>query len=145
MLRLRLVFRFLVVLMLSLWLPVQAVAGVTMPFCKHGGSGGSRTATAGEAQSHHRHADAPADHHGAAVPDGTTAKHSSEHQHGHGDASGTSAAGCNDCGACHLACAAVIAPTANLPAQHLSFDFCVLAYVAPSDQALDQPHPPPLA
>jgi hypothetical protein len=71
-----------VALFLLLWLPLQSWAGVAMPFCKHAMHGNTQSMS--PAQAH---------------PDGHA--HHPAPPAGHSDAD----TACNDCGACHLACA----------------------------------------
>lgn len=97
----------LIVLILSLWLPVQGMAAVVMPFCKH-------SMVAGESMMHEAHrppVQGANDHHG----------HSAEHAHampsGNDDAAGGGATlnACDDCGQCALSAASAL-PVAGLPA-----------------------------
>jgi hypothetical protein len=75
-------FRRLVLCLLIAWLPVQGLAAVAMPFCKHmqDGSGSHRIMPAGN--DHHQHG-------------------------GHGEEldhhAGFAGIACDDCSACHLA------------------------------------------
>jgi hypothetical protein len=105
-----------VVLLISLWLPVQGVAAVIMPFCTHSLSGSA-------ADDRSVNADAVADeglcadHAGHA---GTVPHSPAEDQ---GSTSGLSA--CDDCGHCHLSCAFSL-PSPGLPAAEL------ISFPAPS-------------
>jgi hypothetical protein len=122
--------RVFVVGLLMLWLPLQAVAAVSMPFCAHAGSRDAAHAAVPE-----RH------HHTGSMPgsDGHGQEQSDQHRH---PAAG-SLQQCNDCGACNLACAPAV------PAS------VVLALAAPATVEPDflaqscglfvpeQPQPPP--
>lgn len=91
--------RIFVVGLLMLWLPLQAVAAVSMPFCAHAGPVDAARTAAPEQH-----------HHAGSVPD------SDGHGHQHGDQH--PAAGslqCNDCGTCNLACAPAVPASARLP------------------------------
>ena len=110
-----------------LWLPLQAIAAVSMPFCAHGMGGGA--ALAPSAVHHHHEQSAPA----------------SSHPAGHGDQH--SAAGhlqpCNNCGACNLACAPAVPVSAvsitepsSTVQPHFSRQF-------PQLFIPEQPQPPP--
>ena len=80
---------------LLLWLPLQGVAALTMPFCRHAEQSSASTVTGRDAQTHaaHAHAGQAHDHRTPARP---------------GDARGADTLACNDCGACHLACAPAV-------------------------------------
>lgn len=94
-----------IVAFIALWLPLQGYGAVAMPFCEHGpampdssvavsahmGTQNGHQGTSGVA-SHEHEADAQ-----AASWGGSTDKHAG--------------LGCNDCGACQLACAPLIVST----------------------------------
>ena len=89
-------WKLILALALVLWLPVQGIASVAMPFCRHAEGADVAPPDAPRAADH-----APAVHVG-----------DSEHCHPSADGEHDSRAGdhsfsfsCNDCGACHLACA----------------------------------------
>jgi ferredoxin len=86
-------FRLLVASFLLLWLPLQGVATVTMPFCDH---------PAHAAQSAHPvvGADESEEH----DVDRSGNPLSADTGHHHDDGGGSFSMNCNDCGACHLAC-----------------------------------------
>jgi hypothetical protein len=123
-------FRRAVVSLLLLWLPLQGLAAVSMPFCRHAlDSGIGLTAQKDAHAGHAQHAHEP-------------------HAPAHGSDTSDHAGGmaCNDCGACHLACAAMmlsepIASALRVPAAKVS----VPSPLAPPALVLDQPNPPPLA
>lgn len=106
------IWKTILVLLISLWLPVQGYGAVAMPFCAHGGAGtGAATGIGGDHDGHGQHASHAG--HGMAAGD----QHAPGH---HGDTSATADQGsnlaCNDCGACHLACAPVLlSPVPALP------------------------------
>jgi hypothetical protein len=84
--------RIFVVGLLMLWLPLQAIAAVSMPFCAHSATGSPALAPS---KAHH--------HHGEVRP-------ASDPHAGHGDQH-TAAADlqpCNNCGACNLASAPAV-------------------------------------
>ena len=91
-LRMRL-FRLTVAWFLLLWLPLQAVAAITMPFCAH--------AAPGHASGHAMAAQSHREHHAVDRP---ISSRSGESGHHHGKGGGSFPMNCNDCGACHLAC-----------------------------------------
>ena len=116
--------RIFVAGLLMLWLPLQAIAAVAMPFCPHGHMAG--LAEAG----HHAH-----HQHGPAAP-------LSGHHDDHHPVKGT-LQHCNNCGPCNLACA----PAAPASAVLL---FASTRTVHPDFSAHsnglfipDQPQPPP--
>jgi hypothetical protein len=123
-------FRRAVVSLLLLWLPLQGLAAVSMPFCRHAvDSSIGLTAQEDAHAGHAHHAHEPY----------TPAHGSDTSDHAGGMA-------CNDCGACHLACAAMmlsepIASALTVPAAKVS----VPSPLAPPALVLDQPNPPPLA
>lgn len=92
--------KLVLVLLMSLWLPLQGVAAVIMPFCKHSLANPDQPSAA-----HHA---APEDHAG----------HSGHHLGHDGqeadDSSGSMLTACDDCGHCHLSCA-VSLPSPSLP------------------------------
>ena len=113
-----------------LWLPLQAIAAVSMPFCPHGGMAGVAQ-TSVHAHHQHQHEDSTpgSDHHG------------SEHGDQHNAAGALQQ--CNNCGACNLACAPAVPVSALLLAgvaitvqPHFSAD-------SPGLFIPDQPQPPP--
>lgn len=89
--------------LIALWLPLQGYTAVAMPFCQHRMAPASTYGeTADHSQHHHdghsshmTHADAPND--SAAI------SHAN-----HVGSDNTGGLGCNNCGACHLACAPAI-------------------------------------
>jgi hypothetical protein len=100
-------WKMLVVLVMSLWLPLQGMAAVTMPFCKH-----SMTAAAADAHAVEHpvaHGGQTAHHHDA---------HHAQMTHGAGHDATQSLAACDDCGQCALSCAFTL-PVAGLQATSL--------------------------
>jgi hypothetical protein len=94
--------RTLIVLLMSLWLPLQGVAAIVMPFCKHSLDAGAQTLHAGHTVSHtvaDDHAGSDHTQHAAHAPDPATA----------------SLQPCDDCGHCQLSAASTL-PAAELPA-----------------------------
>jgi hypothetical protein len=118
-------FRTLVIGLLILWLPLQAIAAVSMPFCPHGGL----AQTSVRAHRHHADSTPGSGHHGVLHGD---------HQHPTGGLQQ-----CNNCGACNLACAPAVPVSVVL--------LCVPAttvqphFTADSSGLFipDQPQPPP--
>jgi hypothetical protein len=115
--------RIFVVGLLMLWLPLQAVAAVSMPFCAHALPADAAYA----AVQQHRHSGSMPDSHG--------------HQADQHPAAGSLQ--CNDCGACNLACAPAVPASAMLPLAApvtAEPDFLVQSYglFVP-----EQPQPPP--
>ena len=99
-------------MMITLWLPLQGYAAVAMPFCQHSMAAASTHAeNSGHSQHHHgSHADRT---HGE-TQDNTpqSAEAGSLQTVAMGEASGLA---CNNCGACHLACAPAIAAIVSVP------------------------------
>jgi hypothetical protein len=99
-----------IVVFIALWLPLQGYGAVAMPFCEHGkaASGGEVAVSAHLDSRHFQDADAGMHHednaagHEPAQADGSmgSADNRSAGKHG--------GLGCNDCGACQLACAPLI-------------------------------------
>ena len=90
--------RRLVIALLLAWLPVQGIAAVAMPFCRHA--------------MHQAPVDVHAGHHHGGSGNGVG------HHADHGSStldevpSTASVLNCNDCGACQLACAPAAPPAA---------------------------------
>lgn len=123
--------RRFIVFVLLLWLPLQGMAAVTMPFCRHAGdSGATQPAHDDSHAAHHAH---------AGHEDGVPADQVPSDDHGAGLM-------CNDCGACHLACAAALrSELAAAALQLITGGLQVRPPLAPPAFVLDQPSPPPLA
>ncbi|MDP1956961.1 MAG: hypothetical protein Q8J75_02130 [Rhodocyclaceae bacterium] len=82
-------------ILIALWLPIQAVAAMAMPYCRHAGEPSAQTEAVHSAAPCHEHADVAV---GAA------------------DVSSTGDLGCDNCEMCHLASAGYIpSAVANLP------------------------------
>ena len=123
--------RPIVVLLLLLWLPLQPLAAVAMPFCQHSESttfaGDESAAAAGEQLGHH------------AGPSGGGHKH-------HADAEDSAfSLQCNDCGPCHLACAPAIGVATGVQVPQLSPHLFTVPQRVPLAHTLEQLDPPPLA
>ncbi len=107
-------WRISLVLLMSLWLPLQGVAAVVMPFCKH-------SLIAGTADLHQAHkASANLDH---SAHLGEHDVQLSDDSHGLGK---TIASACDDCGHCQLSGAC------TLPAAELQASFTTVAVVPSS-------------
>ena len=89
----------LIVVFIALWLPLQGYGAVAMPFCKHGPA---MPASFDAASVHADTKDGNEGHAGMPHHD-----HEADHQPT-GSADGHIGLGCNDCGACQLACAPLI-------------------------------------
>ena len=123
-------FTLLVTVLMTLWLPLQAVAAVTMPFCEQG---------QGQAPANHESpvgGDVPLHHH-----DGSQPAHSDHPATGHQDSSPLQ---CNGCGPCHLACAPMLGVAVAIAVAQPSYRFSPLAQVVPPAYSPEQPNPPPL-
>lgn len=107
----------------ALWLPVQTIAALSMPLCRHApGQRGAADATkpsAAEMPCHEAHEAAAADQ---AAND----------------------AGCDNCTICHMACAGFI-PSAPLATSPISpgHDYTRPALVAPQSHIAEPPQHPP--
>ena len=95
-------WRALLVLLMSLWLPLQGVAAVVMPFCQH-------SLAAGQAD------ETPAGHAGA---HGDTMDHSAHQAMSaqQTDSVQNLLTACDDCGHCNLSCASTLPSAALLAA-----------------------------
>ncbi len=93
-------WKSILVLALLLWLPLQGIASVAMPFCRHAES--MQASTAHGSDSHAGTHD-PATHAG-----GDTGHPYPMGADPHGGVEGSNLS-CNDCGSCQLACAPVMA------------------------------------
>ncbi|MCX7155947.1 MAG: hypothetical protein NTW45_05840 [Rhodocyclales bacterium] len=111
--------RFLL-LVAALWLPVQTMAAMSMPLCRHAQEQAATSDAAGPA-------DAPVHCHETAAPD----------QVAHDT-------GCDNCEICHLACAGFMpsAPLATglMPAGN---DYALPATAAPPSHIAEPPQHPP--
>jgi len=83
-----------------LWLPLQGFAAVAMPFCKHA-MHGMASIGAGNGHAGQQTVAQHAHHRPGITTDGATP--GTHHQ-------GSVGLDCNDCGACHLACAPAVLP-----------------------------------
>lgn len=104
-------WKTILVVLISLWLPVQGYGAVAMPFCQQQGLAAAGATHTEPSEEHH---DAHPGHmaHNDSPTDAAGISHA---EHGGSDA--TSGLACNNCGACHLACAPAIitiAPVAIL-------------------------------
>ncbi len=131
-------WKSILALALILWLPLQGIASVAMPFCRHA----ERTDVSAAFGT-----DAYADYAPGAHRDGSQHHHDASedsHNAGHGSDHG-SILSCNDCGTCQLACAPAVpsplwqalAPPAT--SQRIAIDPSALLTFVP-----EQPNPPPL-
>jgi hypothetical protein len=130
-------FRLPIALLMMLWLPLRGVAAVAMPFCNESPQ---PVTDASASNPHHAHG------HGGAVPSEdlkpSGARGTSETSQ---DGAHPLHLQCNDCGACHLACAPVLGVAAQVLCVPVSQHFSSLPQASPPARPLDQPHPPPLA
>ena len=105
-------WRSLLSVLIALWLPLQGYAAVAMPFCQHSMAAASaHSANAGHAKHHHDgHPDGMrGDTEGRVSPSADT---DSRQPAVMGEASGLA---CNNCGACHLACAPALVAFVSVP------------------------------
>ena len=122
------IWRCIILFVVMLWLPIQGFAAVAMPFCDHAlahSNGAQMNGVHHDHQHHNHNGQAPGDtHHDQSSPTGLL---------------------CNDCGACHLACAP-IAPCVTItfvtPSGH-TFGFLPAAF--PSPFIPEQLERPPLS
>jgi hypothetical protein len=118
-----------IVFLLMLWLPLQGLAALTMPFCRHALDAGAEQVT-------HALTDAEHAHHAHDHRTPADQPPSDDHQSG---------LSCNDCGACQLACAAMMLPSPVLGTlAAVAGPLHVAPPLAPPAFVLDQPYPPPL-
>jgi ferredoxin len=105
-------WRSILSVLIALWLPLQGYTAVTMPFCQHsmamasahfGNAGHSRHHHDGHSDMTHSHAQGSASQSADADSSQTAVM---------GEASGLA---CNNCGACHLACAPAIVAVVFFP------------------------------
>ena len=94
-----------IVVFIALWLPLQGYGAVAMPFCEHGPAMPDSSAAVSV------HTDVQDGHQGHTG--GSNHKHEADSQSASSDIStdGHAGLGCNDCGACQLACAPLIVST----------------------------------
>lgn len=102
----------------ALWLPFQAIAAVSMPYCRHGETPAAATAAASVAEHCHLHAAQ--------------------------DGAGDHALSCDGCGFCHLACATFM-PTAgsSLPMVPGAQDYRAEVPLARASAIPEPPQQPP--
>lgn len=91
-------WKTLLVLLMSLWLPLQGVAAVVMPFCQHSLAAGQSSMLEGE------HATA----HGDMMDHSAHQETTPSQQH---DGSQYLLTACDDCGHCNLSCASTLPST----------------------------------
>lgn len=123
-----------VVLLMSLWLPLQGMAAVVMPFCQHSLNGQRTDVPA--AQSHSAHAN----HHAHAVHAGHDIGGST---HAKADSAPLLSA-CDNCGQCHLSCAFTLPSPAFPEADRVSFAAPSFVQELPRGVVPRRLHPPPL-
>jgi len=133
-------WRTVVTALMLLWLPLQGLAAVAMPFCKHGLKLSAPAQTTAEA---HVHAHPQHAHSGEL---GSSNLHQHHAAHGtHGDYDSSSGLACNDCGACHLACSPT-APTSRSAANSVGTQtFTPISPTLPPIFIPELDHRPPLA
>lgn len=114
--------------LLILWLPVQGIAAVAMPFCAHALGHENAAADVQTGHEHHGHAHGPASdmHPGQ---DSEPANHPD--------------LGCNGCGPCHLACAPAVPAAATLVLMSAEGDYSPLCTTLARLFIPEQPQPPP--
>lgn len=119
--------RKFVIIVLMLWLPLQALAAVSMPFCA--GMAGSAPTSA---HAHHQHE-------GSTPAGNSYGSAHSDHRHA---AAGTLQQ-CNNCGACNLACALGVPVSTQLLTQVAPTVQLHFSAHSPGLFIPDQPQPPP--
>ena len=120
--------RRVAVFLLVLWLPLQGIAAVAMPFCAHATGHESASSDLQFDQNHHAHAHSPAaDSHPGHDPAPTK----------HSDFS------CNGCGVCHLACAPAVPTTTILTFASVDSIYSHLYSTLVRLFIPEQPQPPP--
>lgn len=124
--------KILLILLMSLWLPLQGVAAVVMPFCKHS-LAGSAGASHSEAAADDGHAAAHVGHEGSAHP-----------QIADASGSGPALSACDDCWHCHLSCAVTLPSPALQAAELTSFAAPLFTPSLPLGTAPRPLHRPPL-
>jgi ferredoxin len=101
-------WKTVIVLLISLWLPVQGYGAIAMPFCQqHGMAGAGASHTGASHEQHAGHSDHMAHHDSPSDAAGI-----SHAEHAGDDAA--SSLTCNNCGACHLACSPAISAISSI-------------------------------
>ena len=120
--------RRVILFLAILWLPLQGVVAVAMPFCAHATGHESAPSGLQADQNHHVHVHSPAtDLHPGDDPGPT--KHSDF--------------GCNGCGVCHLACAPAVPTTTTLAFASVDSIYSHLYSTLVRLFIPEQPQPPP--
>jgi hypothetical protein len=130
-------FRVPIALLMMLWLPLQGVAAVAMPFCMESARPGVDAATSNPHLDHQHVAGVHSEDVNASKVPGTS------HTPRHGEHSPHLQ--CNDCGVCHLACAPMVGVAVQTQVVPDSETFSSSPQAFPPAHLLDPPHPPPLA
>jgi hypothetical protein len=99
-------WKTVIAVLISLWLPVQGYGAIAMPFCQQHGMAAAGPAHGEPSQEHHAGQSAHKAHHHL-PSDQAKISHA---EHAGSDVTGGLA--CNNCGACHLACAPAISAIA---------------------------------
>ena len=132
-------WKSILALALILWLPLQGIASVAMPFCRHAERTDVSAALGPDAHA--------ADHATGAHREGSPRHHAGSdgsHAAGHASDHGPKLS-CNDCGTCQLACAPAMACSlwralaSPATSQRIAIDPSALLTFVP-----EQPNPPPL-
>ena len=105
-------WRSILSVLIALWLPLQGYAAVAMPFCQHRMAAASAHPGIADHSGHHHdgHSDLTRSH--AQGSTSQSADAGSPQIAVMGEASGLA---CNNCGACHLACAPAIVALVSVP------------------------------
>jgi ferredoxin len=134
-------WRCILSVLIALWLPLQGYAAVAMPFCQHSmGAASTHAENFGHSRDHHdSHSDRTRGD--AQDNDFQSAETGSPQTAAMGEASGLA---CNNCGACHLACAPAIVAIMSVPL--LIADSVLESALVDSPQRFypEQPQHPPL-
>jgi hypothetical protein len=115
---------------MTMWLPLQGVAAVVMPFCKHSLAGSTGAVDERQGAAHEHHPAARAGHEGMA----------------HDDSPGLAPAivACDDCGQCHLSCAFTLPSPGLASTDSASFAAPSFTPALPHGTAPHPLHRPPL-
>ena len=104
--------RSILSVLIAPWLPLQGYAAVAMPFCQHSMAAASTHAGNADHSQHHHDGHSHMTHGDARGSISQSADADSLQLAVMGE---TNALACNDCGACHLACAPAIVTIVSVP------------------------------
>jgi hypothetical protein len=98
--------------LIALWLPLQGYAAVAMPFCQHSMTAAPAHDGAADHSRHHHDGHSPVTH---VDHPGSSSQSADDDSPRSAVISNAHSLACNDCGACHLACAPAIAAIVSVP------------------------------